>query len=434
MSAAAATSLEPESLCLLHAHATRYNVGDDAIVMATYRVVQEVFAPSVVRFIDVSRDPFTRPGEPITGFLPLYEYHWPRYWWRALRSLWQANAVLIGGGELIGGNTEFVGLALLAWLLGRPVVFYGIGANMRDASRLGRMYTRFVLRRCDRIMTRDEGAVKELRDLGVPGDRVTCAADVVFALEPRASGAASTGKARGKTVGVSLRSLPQGQGNVMECLPAVAGFLDRLVDQDDFRITLIPFLPGISPYEAARGIETDRDVLAACRDLMKHADRAEIYEGDLDPLRLMDLLGDCEFVLAMRLHASILALDAGVVPVALGYNPKVERVLGLFGLGANVVPLKAIESLQTLDWKRLTGLTAREAVRARLPGMRQAARLNIVATRAILTRPRSSAAAAVRMPLVVFGLTVHMAITVYQSLKWTWLRRSHDIAPALERR
>lgn len=87
---------DPDAICLLHAHATRYNVGDDAIVMATYQVVQEVLAPSVVRFIDVSRDPFARPGEPIAGFLPLYKYHWPRYWWRVLRSLWRANAVLIG--------------------------------------------------------------------------------------------------------------------------------------------------------------------------------------------------------------------------------------------------------------------------------------------------------------------------------------------------
>ncbi len=121
-----------KTIQIMHLQATRYNVGDDAIVIATYKLLERLYPDTIFSFFDVARDKYTRQGESINGFLPLYEYHKLKYWPKLFKFLLLSNVILIGGGELVCGAIEFLGIALIAKLIRRPVVFYGIGSNIKN--------------------------------------------------------------------------------------------------------------------------------------------------------------------------------------------------------------------------------------------------------------------------------------------------------------
>ena len=62
----------PLKLKIIHAHASRYNIGDDAIAIATYQLLDQQLN-SNYQIIDISLDEFINNGESIASFLPLYE-------------------------------------------------------------------------------------------------------------------------------------------------------------------------------------------------------------------------------------------------------------------------------------------------------------------------------------------------------------------------
>ena len=70
----------------------------------------------------------------------------------------------------------------------------------------------------------------------------------------------------------------------------------------------------------------------------EHAERALVVDRRLRPAELAGLLGRCERVLAMRFHAALFALAAGVPAAALAYDPKVFSLLAEAGLGGLALP------------------------------------------------------------------------------------------------
>jgi len=416
---------------VIHAHATRYNVGDDAIVIAAHDLLRRHLPGGDVEVLDITRDRLERPGEPIVGFLPLYEMHRVRYWPRIVAELLRADLLLIGGGELIGGSVEFPGLALLAAAAGVPVLYFGVGANMSAASTLGRAYTRLALRSAARIVLRDGGARHELEALHVRPDRVVVAADVVFSLRRPQHPQGDVPPAMPATrhrVGVSIRQLPDREGG--DHYRILAAALDRVAEVCDATLVLLPFLGEDSPFETSgggRSRETDLAALRRCRSLMTRVDRVVLYEGDRDPRRLLEVMSGLDAMIAMRLHASVLALVAGVMPVAISYAPKVRRVLETAGVVNTVVETDAV----TPD--RLASLT--RAVLARGPGctvdveriqhLRALAELNGTAMAAVVAKRRALriVTRSLRIPLVIGMLALHYAVTAYAASDSPILRK-----------
>ncbi len=331
------------ALTFLHAHATRRNVGDDAIVLAIHRLAAQTFPDREVRFFDVSRDTDPIPGEPVQRSLPLYSYHRPWHWPAMLSCITRADAVVIGGGEILAGGIEFLGLGLLGLAAGVPVFFSGVGVDLSRTSRLNRAYSGFVARRARLFVTRDEAAAAELRELGVKPERIHIAPDLVLALEvPALPVRAPSDQPR---IGVSLRPMQSPEFPVGEAeLGAVARFLDSLVESRNAAIVLLPFLDPRAPFPTGSSFASDREVLLRMAQLMKHQDRVTLYQGSLKPSDMIGVLSGLHGLVAMRLHAAILGLKAGIRPLAIEYAPKTRRALTRLGFGDRVVRFDELDA------------------------------------------------------------------------------------------
>lgn len=256
-----------------------------------------------------------------------------------------SDLVLLGGGGLFqdywevpleavftvrsGGLPFYAGFVLLAELLGKPSMICAVGVGPLTTD-LGRRLTRTAFELCQGATVRDAESLAVLAGLGV--SPVEVAADPVWGLVPAgeaelASVLADFGIGRDeKLLGVALR--PWSFGPASGAWEAeVAKALDRVVAETGERLLFLPFQLG-EDAEAHRRV---RAGLAA-------GGRAVLVERSLAPAELAGLLGRCGRVLAMRYHAALFSLAAGVPVAALAYDPKVSSLLAGAGLSALALP------------------------------------------------------------------------------------------------
>jgi polysaccharide pyruvyl transferase WcaK-like protein len=401
---------------LLHLHATCRNLGDAAIVRAIRALVSTELPGREAQFVDVTLDRDSEGQRGAVGFLPLYRFHQPRWWGRTLAALRTADAVVIGGGELLSGGLEFLGMALLGWARGIPVVYLGIGVELSATSRLNRYYTRFIVRRGRFFVTRDVEAAEELRRMGVSASLIRVAPDVALAdLAP--SRAARRSSAR--CIGVSLRpgqhpGYPVGERE----LRAVAGLLDRMVEAHGARIVLFPLHPPDPEIAPGTPKVFDQHVLEAMTREMRHPEAVTVYRGVLDPDTAVQEFAQLDGLLAMRLHAAILGLKAGVLPLVIEYAPKIRRSLDRVGIAHRVVRFADLDD---------PGMPARvlESFDPRsLASHAQEVRRNVAPLLERLDKARRPSFV-LRFPLVLPALLAHGIISLYAampSFKRLWKR------------
>lgn len=85
---------------------------------------------------------------------------------------------------------------------------------------------------------------------------------------------------------------------------------------------LLPFQPSGGDHG-----ENDQTVCSRLAAQIRQPGRVHVVHQELRPALVAALLGRCELVLAMRYHAALLSLLAGVPTVALAYDPKVSSLL-----------------------------------------------------------------------------------------------------------
>jgi len=303
------------------------NAGDEAILCSIIDLLREAAreAGEELRFTVLSADPAAtsdRLNVQAVGRTDLR---------RIIGAMRRADAFLSGGGGLLQDVTGYrlsvvyyLGLVLLARLLGLPAILYaqGIGPLTRPFNRL---LVRLLVNRATFVSVRDEGSLRELQQLGVTRPPVTVTADPVFALAAAASpkvdavlGKLAPGVVR---IGISVRPWPPGGRYLAE----IAAAADRLAGEMPAQLVLIPMYPS-------------KD-LPACRELAGLL-RAEpvILEDELCPQELLAVFEHLDLVLAMRLHALVFAAKAGLPMVGIGYDPKVEALLLRLGLPRPLPP------------------------------------------------------------------------------------------------
>ncbi len=408
---------------ITHLHATRYNVGDDAIVMATYHLTKELMPEHRLYFYDVSRDRFARPGEPVIDFIPLYQYHRPKYLFKLFNFLLRSNAVMIGGGELICGALEFLSIALIAKLMGKPVVFYSVGVNLKGNSFINDYYTKIILSMVDKIVVREKDSYNELKKLKIDMNKVKSAVDIVFALKPDINESrASKIDDRNKQIkiGVSLRSQesPEREFN-MEKVIFLAKIFDKFVSEYNSKIIFYPFLDERSPFEKQfndKIFSTDKSILEYCQSLMVNYHQTEIYSKDLNPLSIMNHFKGLDVLLSMRLHAAILAINVGVIPIALSYAPKIEKIFSMLRLSENIIDINKISDDKI---EKLISHLLREKPHIKTGQSQRClmdlARQNIIEIKDIISKPRRLLSYFL-LPLGILGLFFHLFVLLCSKL------------------
>ncbi|MBX5476536.1 MAG: polysaccharide pyruvyl transferase CsaB [Clostridia bacterium] len=308
----------------------------------------------------------------------------------AIGAIRRADALILGGGTLLQDVTSvrslvyYAGMILLARRLGTRVVLYANGLGP-VSSAVGRTLAVRALSAADLVTLRDHDSLETLRSWAGDAIPAEVTADAAFGLEYRPASAtgvlARWRLARGSYALYALRPWP-----------GVAARIDDLV----ILARQVAERHGLRPVFLAMHPRAD---LALARELAARTG-GDALVPDLDPADtagLLALLGQAGAVVAMRLHALVLAAVAEQPAIAISYDPKVDGVAKELGLPV----LGSVKALPHLDML-LRGMEAalRERPRraqelARLrPALRASARRNAVLAAALL-RPEAPAEASV---------------------------------------
>jgi len=283
---------------LLCGYYGEHNLGDDALLAALLRQLPSSLTPLVTAYDRVEVE--ERHG------VATVQRRSPK---AVLAALGRSDALVFGGGSLLQDATSFQSLlyygALIAAarLQGKPVVLWaqGLGPLRRRRSRL---LVRSLLPLLTAVSWRDADSAALGQRLGLVADH---GVDAVWSL-PR-----EQWLGRGGPLVVAWRPTDQLQGDrwqpYLKALETLAQTLDR-------EVLWVPF-----------HLDQDRNLLAdliAAGSLPEGLAQRSRQVDALTPREAMALFRSAGLVIAMRLHALILAALSGAPVAALSYDPKVQ--------------------------------------------------------------------------------------------------------------
>lgn len=252
-----------------------------------------------------------------------------------------ADAIVVGGGGLwhdltfsrAGGLASLVtdstisiagfgALPLLGSVLRVPSHVIGMGVGpLQDPD--AQAMVRFLVERCESVLVRDQTSADLLAEAGAPMEKVEVAPDVVYAvdLESEESDRDELLEALGqdrkdgrRILGLNLRRWKDQR--MPELVNATAQAINTLAGSGPVTVLLLPMQEGSSH---------DRHILGEVSALLHPDVLVRELPPNSSPGLSLRLLAACDAVLALRLHALLLAARMGIPTVALTYNPKVTR-------------------------------------------------------------------------------------------------------------
>jgi polysaccharide pyruvyl transferase CsaB len=329
------------------------NTGDEAILTVLLAGLRRRYADLEVTV--VAGDPEWIAAEHGTGSVS----------WQDIAGLIAAaetaDLMVLGGGGLFQdywgchpeniltprhGNIDYwAGFALLARLLDKPLAIYAVGAGplVGDTAR---RYTRLAFEHAGSATVRSEGSFRLLSEIGIDPDRMHVTADPAWLLDPAPPEAVEDllaaesipvdGKLR---IAVSVRPWGDEAGWIDEAAAA----LDRLITEQDADIVFVPM------HSSPHRHENDAHIATRIASRMQQLSRTTILRGAYTPAEILALIGSCDLTIGMRLHSMILSARVGVPPVALSYDPKVERVMIELGIGGSTLDMSNLTSAALAD-------------------------------------------------------------------------------------
>lgn len=292
------------------------NLGDDAILQGFVNGIKD--QPYELRVLCGSVERLMR-NYGLSGV--------PRMDMGAIRAaVEECDALVFPGGSVFQDVTSvrsvayYSNLVKLAKKSGKKVVMLGQGIGPLNRF-MGKRLAAAAFGAADAIAVRDVGSVSALKGLGVTATpRVT--ADMAFLLpKPQTSEeSGSFGVAGMKTIGVSAR--PWGKDRNKTVIKTFAELIKLLASKQ-----YVPYMIEMDDIE-------DKQIIL---DIAKvHGGKVPDIKGLSTPAQLQQRIGRMEAVIAMRLHAGILAATMGVPPFMISYDPKVTAFAN--GMGFSTPP------------------------------------------------------------------------------------------------
>lgn len=292
---------------LLCGYYGEHNLGDDALLES----LLSQLPPSAIPLVTAHDQPLVQGRHRVATVQR-------RSLGQVLRALTRSRALVLGGGSLLQDSTSFrsllyyAALMLAARLQGQPVLLWaqGLGPLRRRRSRL---LVRLLLPLASAISWRDAASARLARQLGCTAPH---GADAVWALPPQ------PWIGRGGPLVVCWRPT---------ALIDAAGWrlllqaLEQLAEAHDRPVQWLPF----------HGPQ-DRPLLQQLLDQGLVPPALQRRSRQLEaktPAEAMAVFRSAGLVVAMRLHALILAALSGAPVAALSYDPKVQACAVEFGCG-----------------------------------------------------------------------------------------------------
>lgn len=319
------------------------NTGDEAILYGILRDLRS-YLPSA-SFVVVSGIPSqTRQTHGVESIL-----------WTNINALneaaRQSDLVILGGGGLFhdywpanrkdlltsdhSGLSYYAGVPLLASLLRKPSMIYGVGVGPLSTLE-GRYLTRLPFRLANTATVRDIESLRLLEEMGVLDDglkeTVSVTADPAFSMpfpaEERIGHLlASHGIKASEQFLVVCPRYWDIEVDFQYWVSELSHALDLYLDRTSLPILFLPF-----QRQSGFLYEDDWSVCVQILDAMQNSERCVLLDYPLDASLALGVIKQSQGVLAMRLHASLFGINAKVPVVSLGYDPKVINLMNRFGL------------------------------------------------------------------------------------------------------
>ncbi len=276
----------------------------------------EALLASLLQMLPPQVTPLVLSGDPVETARRYGVEARPRKSLKAVFSaLGQGDALIWGGGSLMQDATSalnplyYGGLMALAQARGLKTVAWaqGIGPLHRPWNR---GLTRYLLRRCTGVSVRDHASAALAAQWQVPA---WLAPDPVWAMA--AQPLPGLWELPAPRVAVALRSHPWLTAARLADFTQALGNFQRATHTC---ILLVPFQPS-------------RDGAIATH-LQAHLPGPSQILAPQDPRQLKGLFRGVEMVIAMRLHALIMAAAEGCRCFALSYDPKVTHLMADVGM------------------------------------------------------------------------------------------------------
>ncbi len=239
-----------------------------------------------------------------------------RYSFREIiKVIGRADLFLSGGGSLLQDVTGwktipyYLGLVLLARLLGKSKAFYSQGIGPVNGYLAGKMI-KWVASTAELITVRDSTSRSLLRELGVRDKKIELYTDPVFALKrPEGTGNSKQTQDR-KKIGISVRP-----GISHKSLEVIADGVDYMAEITGAEVIIVPM-----HYHQDREISKELGNMLASgyRVLANH-----IYA----PGEMIREFVDFDLFIGVRLHSLIFAALNRVPFIGISYDPKIDSFL-----------------------------------------------------------------------------------------------------------
>ncbi len=302
------------------------NTGDEAILTG---MIQALNSQGIHDITVLSKNPEQTSklhgvksiyiGRRFQGLINIYQ---------ALR---KSKLFILGGGGILHDHTArvvpyWLSRVFLAYLTRTPVMYYAQGIGPLRSSKAKRM-VKLVSRGVKWITVRDEASLALLKSLGIDKITTKITADPALAIDITSDGKDLLEKeivANGynakdtnrRKIGVALRSWK----NDEIFLPIIIHALNHLKTIENIQYYFFPFQYG-----------EDEKVSTQVMNSIKDQD-AVLIKGNYTPEQMAALLKEMDGVIAMRLHALILAAISNIPSYGLVYDLKVYHFLESIGL------------------------------------------------------------------------------------------------------
>ena len=230
--------------------------------------------------------------------------------WKDLR---EADILISGGGSLLQDVTSvksliyYLGVIYSALILGKKVEIFAQGIGPIN-SKIGQILTRIALKFARKISVRDKKSQEFLTKWNIKSELVN---DPILDLE-------IPNKNKKGVVGIQLRAYPT----------LTDKFLNNLADEivkhfSSKRVQLISLQDSID--------------LEVC-EKFAHYLRIKGFDGDIEILnnlsinQVFECISNLEYLVAMRFHANVVGLKAGIKTLAINYDIKVKKLAEQYNL------------------------------------------------------------------------------------------------------
>ncbi|MCR4963486.1 MAG: polysaccharide pyruvyl transferase CsaB [Firmicutes bacterium] len=347
----------------------RGNAGDDAILQAIVAQLRQIDRemPLTVMTRDKAE---TRMNYRTNA---IYIFNIPAF----IRHLRQSKLFINGGGSLIQDVTSSRSLYFylftlkMAKLCGCRVIMYGCGIGPIQRNLNKRIVSAVLNDTAETITLRDSYSLQTLEQMHVDKPRIMISAD------PTVSIARADRQEPDKAL--ALENIPADKPKICFCLRNWGTFdkYQEIAAAAEYAYKQYGLLPVFLPFEPPKDIDAAAKVI---RHLHCPYISCEKRYGVED---LIAILGSMEAVVAMRLHALILATCGHTPVVGISYDVKVESFMKDIGSDAciDLDHLAAAKLCAQIDRIAAVG---REQAKAAAETLRDKEAVNIQAVRSLL--------------------------------------------------